>query len=81
MRWNLTIERRMIRHLQGEIEYWRALYREERNRAEMAIDACRMHHAQLPPVSLRPTDAGLPKDLQELMSQPELGLIGNETGA
>lgn len=78
-KWHLGVERRHIKHLEQEVQYWRGLHQHERQRAELAIDQCRAHHQTLPPVTqpLRPDrEQELAKELREMLQQPEMNLIG-----
>jgi len=76
--WKFTRERLYIRHLEREIHYWRAQYIHERQRAEVAIDTCRVQHAHTGPVTVPPrleTETVL-REVNEMMTQPEFGQVG-----
>jgi hypothetical protein len=71
-----------VAHLRDEIAFWRHQFLLERQRAEVAIDQCRVTHAQIGPVSLPLRDdavkaTGTPLDI---FRDPELAAMGLADG-
>lgn len=73
--------REFIDHLRDEVEYWRRLYREERARAETAINLVLARAAQSPglPVNLPPREpTEEEKRIEALLNDPEFTKAGVE---
>ena len=68
-----------VAHLRDEVAYWRLTHERERQRAEVAIDSCRVTHAQIGPVSLplREARVATPADI---FRDPELAAMGLADG-
>jgi vacuolar-type H+-ATPase subunit I/STV1 len=70
-----------VQHLRDEVAYWRHGYERERQRAEVAIDQCRVTHQGLGPVSLPPREDRPPRAGLDLFTmEPELARMGAADG-
>ncbi len=68
-----------IAHLRDEVAFWRLQFLKERQRAEIAIDACRVQHQGVPPVALplRPQgEGGATAAEHDRFADPELAAMG-----
>jgi len=52
----------LVQHYRDEVAYWRGQFQHERQRAEVAIDQCRVTHQAIGPVSLPPREDRLPRE-------------------
>jgi len=83
LRWIARIERRHILHLEREVATWQGLYREERQRAEVAINVCRQSHqgvAGVPVASMPPAEDVMARALEDLLHAGEAQAVGNPLG-
>jgi len=52
----------LVQHYEREVTFWRRQFLSERQRAEIAIDQCRITHQQIGPVTLPPREDRLPRE-------------------
>jgi hypothetical protein len=71
-----------VAHLREEVAYWRVQFERERQRAELAIDQCRVTHHAIGPVSLplREPIQQAQEDVNAMFRDPELAAMGMSTG-
>jgi hypothetical protein len=68
-----------VAHLRGEVEFWRAQFLHERNRADLAIDQCRVTHQAIGPITLPPREA-TERPGPDIFADPELAAMGLTEG-
>ena len=52
----------LVQHYEREVTFWRRQFLSERQRADIAIDQCRITHQQIGPVTLPPREDRLPRE-------------------
>ena len=69
-----------VAHLREEVAYWRVQFERERQRAELAIDQCRVTHASVGPVSVPLRTERQEPPMNPIFSDPELAMMGHADG-
>jgi hypothetical protein len=69
-----------IADLREQVAYWRRQFQHERQRAEIAIDQCRVTHAQVGPVTLPLREEGARDPMALFQTNPELAMMGSTDG-
>jgi len=71
----------LVTHAREEVTFWRKQFLAERQRADVALDQCRVTHQGIGPVSLPPREDRLPREMETLFqTNPELAAMGSTDG-
>ena len=71
----------LVTHYREEVAFWRKQFLAERQRADVALDQCRVTHQGIGPVSLPPREDRLPREMETLFqTNPELAAMGSTDG-
>jgi len=71
----------LVTHYREEVTFWRKQFLAERQRADVALDQCRVTHQGIGPVSLPPREDRLPREMETLFqTNPELAAMGSTDG-
>jgi len=71
----------LVAHYREEVTFWRKQFLAERQRADIALDQCRVTHQGIGPVSLPPREDRLPREMETLFqTNPELAAMGSTDG-
>jgi len=71
----------LVTHYRDEVAFWRKQFLAERQRADIALDQCRVTHQGIGPVSLPPREDRLPREMETLFqTNPELAAMGSTDG-